>query len=31
MIKTSEGKLSFEFIDITIPYNTFFGVLDFEE
>lgn len=31
MIKTSEGKLSFDFIDITIPYNTFFGVLDFEE
>ena len=31
MIRTSEGKLSFEFIDITIPYNSFFGVLDFEE
>ena len=31
MIKTSEGKLSFDFIDITIPYTTFFGVLDFKE
>lgn len=31
MIKASEGKLSFEFIDITIPYNNFFGVLDLEE
>lgn len=31
MIKASEGKLSFEFIDITIPYNNFFGVLDFKE
>lgn len=31
MIKTSEGKLSFDFIDITIPYNNFFGVLDLEE
>ena len=31
MIKASEGKLSFEFIDITIPYNNFFGVLDFEK
>ena len=31
MIKASEGKLSFEFIDITIPYNNFFGVLNFEE
>ena len=31
MIKTSEGKLSFDFIDITIPYTTFFGVLNFEE
>lgn len=30
MIKTSEGKLSFDFIDITIPYNAFFGELDFE-
>ena len=30
MIKTSEGKLSFKFIDITIPYNAFFGELDFE-
>ncbi len=29
MIKTSEGKLSFDFIDITIPYTTFFGLLDF--
>lgn len=31
MVKTSEGKLSFDFIDITIPYTTFFGVLNFEE
>lgn len=31
MIKTSEGKLSFDFIDITIPYTTFFGLLDFKE
>lgn len=31
MIKTSEGKLSFEFIDITIPYTTYFGVFDFKE
>lgn len=31
MIKASEGKLSFEFIDITIPYNNFFGVLNLEE
>lgn len=31
MIKASEGKLSFEFIDITIPYNNFFGVLNFEK
>ena len=31
MIKASEGKLSFEFIDITNPYNNFFGVLDLEE
>ena len=31
MIKASEGKLSFEFIDITIPYNNFFGVLDLEK
>ena len=30
MIKVSEGKLSFKFIDITIPYNAFFGELDFE-
>ncbi len=30
MIKTLEGKLSFDFIDITIPYTTFFGLLDFE-
>lgn len=31
MIKASEGKLSFEFINITIPHNIFFGVLNFEE
>lgn len=31
MIKASEGTLSFGFIDITIPYTTFFGVLNFEE
>lgn len=31
MIKASEGKLSFEFIDITIPYTTYFGVFDFKE
>lgn len=31
MIKTSEGTLSFDFIDITIPYTTFFGLLDFKE
>ena len=31
MIKTSESKLSFKFIDITIPYNTFFGEFLFEE
>ena len=31
MIKASEGKLSFEFINITIPYNKFFGILDFKE
>ena len=31
MIKTQEGKLSFEFIDITIPYTTYFGVFDFKE
>lgn len=31
MIKTLEGKLSFDFIDITIPYTTFFGLLDFKE
>ena len=30
MIKVSEGKLSFKFIDITIPHNAFFGELDFE-
>lgn len=30
MIKISEGKLSFKFIDITIPCNAFFGELDFE-
>lgn len=30
MIKVSEGKLSFKFIDITIPCNAFFGELDFE-
>ena len=31
MIKASEGTLSFEFINITIPYNKFFGILDFKE
>ena len=31
MIKASEGTLSFGFIDITIPYNEFFGILDFKE
>ncbi len=31
MIKTAEGKLSFAFIDITIPYYTFFGELNFED
>lgn len=31
IIKTTEGKLSFDFIDITVPYNSVFGVLDFEE
>lgn len=31
MIKTSEGKLPFEFIDLTIPYNIFFGELDFDK
>ena len=31
IIKTTEGKLSFDFIDITVPYNNVFGVLDFEE
>lgn len=31
MIKASEGTLSFGFIDITIPYNNFFGILDFKE
>ncbi len=30
MIESAEGKLSFDFIDITIPYTTFFGELDFE-
>lgn len=30
MIESAEGKLSFKFIDITIPYNNFFGELDFE-
>lgn len=30
MIESAEGKLSFKFIDITIPYNAFFGELDFE-
>lgn len=31
MIKAAEGSLSFSFIDITIPYNKFFGELKFEE
>ena len=31
IIKASEGNLSFDFIDINIPYNTFFGVFNFEE
>ena len=31
MVKTAEGRLSFDFIDITIPYCNFFGVLDFQE
>jgi len=31
MIKSAEGKLSFDFIDITIPHYTFFGELNFEE
>lgn len=31
MIKAAEGSLSFRFIDITIPYNEFFGELRFEE
>lgn len=31
MIESAEGKLSFDFIDITIPYTTFFGLLDFKE
>lgn len=31
MIKAAEGKLSFGFIDITIPYHTFFGELNFED
>lgn len=31
MIKASEGTLSFEFINITIPSNKFFGILDFKE
>lgn len=31
MIESAEGKLSFEFIDITISYNNFFGLLDLEE
>ena len=30
MIESAEGKLSFKFIDITIPCNAFFGELDFE-
>ena len=29
MIKTVEGSLSFRFIDITIPYNQYFGELKF--
>lgn len=29
MIKAAEGKLSFDFFDITIPYHTFFGELNF--
>lgn len=31
MIMSAEGKLSFSFIDITIPYNIYFGELNFEE
>ena len=31
MIESAEGKLSFDFIDITIPYTPFFGLLDFKE
>lgn len=31
IIESAEGKLSFDFIDITIPYTTFFGLLDFKE
>lgn len=31
MIRSAEGKLSFDFIDITVPHYTFFGELNFEE
>lgn len=31
LIKSAEGKLSFSFIDITIPHYTYFGELNFEE
>lgn len=31
MLKTAEGRLSFDFIDITIPHHTFFGELDFDD
>ena len=31
MIKSAEGKLSFDFLDITIPHYNYFGELNFEE
>lgn len=31
LIKSAEGEVSFRFIDITIPYHTFFGEFDFED
>ena len=30
MIKSAEGKLSFDVVDINTPHYTFFGELDFE-
>lgn len=29
LIKSAEGQLDFNFIDITIPYTQYFGLLDF--